>query len=75
MAVAVGSSIQIALFVVPLLILLGWIIGQPLTLFFDPFEVLVLFVSIVAVNWAIADGRTNCESLFSCDEVEQRSRN
>ncbi|ORY63667.1 Sodium/calcium exchanger protein-domain-containing protein [Leucosporidium creatinivorum] len=59
MAVAVGSSIQIALFVVPLLICLGWIIGQPLTLFFDPFEVLVLFVSIVAVNWAIADGRTN----------------
>ncbi|KAL8279079.1 hypothetical protein RQP46_008537 [Phenoliferia psychrophenolica] len=59
MAVAVGSSIQISLFVIPLLILLGWIIGQPLSLYFDPFETLVLFVSIVAVNWAIADGRTN----------------
>lgn len=46
MAVAVGSSIQISLFVIPLLILLGWIIGQPLSLFFDPFEVLVLFVSM-----------------------------
>lgn len=59
MAVAVGSSIQISLFVIPLLILLGWIIGQPLNLFFDIFETIVLFVSIIAVNWAIADGRTN----------------
>jgi Ca2+:H+ antiporter len=32
MSVAVGSSIQIALFVVPFLVLLGWIIGQPLSL-------------------------------------------
>jgi Ca2+:H+ antiporter len=28
MTVAVGSSIQIALFVIPLLVLLGWMIGQ-----------------------------------------------
>jgi len=35
--VAVGSSIQIALFVLPFLILLGWIIGQVSALynFFD----------------------------------------
>jgi Ca2+:H+ antiporter len=32
MSVAVGSSIQIALFVVPFLVLLGWIINQPLSL-------------------------------------------
>ncbi|WAR61912.1 hypothetical protein PtB15_14B2 [Puccinia triticina] len=31
MAVAVGSSIQIALFVVPLLVILGWIMDKPLT--------------------------------------------
>ncbi|KAH9452074.1 hypothetical protein Pst134EA_026009 [Puccinia striiformis f. sp. tritici] len=37
MAVAVGSSIQIALFVVPLLVILGWIMDKPLTLLFDPF--------------------------------------
>ncbi|GAA6062771.1 hypothetical protein JCM10212_006884 [Sporobolomyces blumeae] len=59
LAVAVGSSIQIALFVVPVLVLLGWCIGQPLDLFFDPFETLLLFLCICGVNWAIADGRTN----------------
>lgn len=65
MAVAVGSSIQIALFVIPFLVLLGWCIGQPLTLFFDPFEVVMLFLSVVAVNWAIADGKTNWLEGFS----------
>ncbi|GAA5933735.1 uncharacterized protein JCM15063_001398 [Sporobolomyces koalae] len=59
LAVAVGSSIQIALFVVPVLVLIAWCIGQPLDLFFDPFEVLLLFLCVCGVNWAIADGRTN----------------
>lgn len=27
--------------------------------YFDEFETLVLFISVVGVNWAIADGRTN----------------
>jgi len=58
-AIAVGSSIQIALFVLPVLILLGWAIGQPLSMFFDIFETLTLFISIVIVNWAIQDDRTN----------------
>jgi len=57
--VAVGSSIQIALFVLPFLILLGWIIGQPLTLFFDTFETVVVFVSVLIINYAISDGKTN----------------
>jgi Ca2+:H+ antiporter len=30
LAVAVGSSIQIALFVIPIIVLIGWIIGKPL---------------------------------------------
>lgn len=57
--VAVGSSIQIALFVIPFLVLLGWIIGQSLSLFFDLYETVVVFVSILVVNYAIADGKTN----------------
>jgi len=58
-AIAVGSSIQISLFVLPVLILLGWAIGQPLSMFFDIFETLTLFISIVIVNWAIQDNATN----------------
>lgn len=32
--VSLGSSLQIALFMTPFLVILGWIIGQPMTLYF-----------------------------------------
>ena len=43
MSVAVGSCIQIALFVIPVLILVAWGMGKPLTLLFDPLETIVRF--------------------------------
>ncbi|KAJ1993395.1 hypothetical protein GGI25_001963 [Coemansia spiralis] len=59
LGVAVGSSIQIALFVLPFLCILGWIIGQPMTIYFSPFTTVVLFVTVLLVNYIIGDGRTN----------------
>lgn len=59
MGVAVGSSIQIALFVIPFTVTLGWIIGKPLTLLFDPFESIILFLSVLTVNYVVADGKSN----------------
>jgi len=41
--VAIGSSLQIALFVTPFLVILGWIIGEPMTLHFQIFETVVFF--------------------------------
>jgi Ca2+:H+ antiporter len=38
MGVAIGSSIQIALLVTPFLVIVGWIIGQPMTLHFETCE-------------------------------------
>jgi len=38
MSIAVGSSIQISLCILPILVLIGWAIGQPMMLFFDTFE-------------------------------------
>lgn len=38
MGVAIGSSIQIALLVTPALVMLGWAIGQPMTLHFGSCE-------------------------------------
>lgn len=35
MGVAIGSSIQIALGVTPFLVIVGWAIGQPMTLHFE----------------------------------------
>ncbi|KAF9649535.1 calcium/proton exchanger [Thelephora ganbajun] len=59
MSVAVGSCIQIALFVIPVLVIVAWGLGKPLTLFFDPLETLCLFLSVIMVKFAIEDGRTH----------------
>ena len=48
--VAIGSSMQIALLVTPFLVILGWIMGQPMTLHFETFETVVFFLSVLVVN-------------------------
>ena len=59
-AVAVGSSMQIALLVLPLVVVLGWIIGKDdMTLYFDEFQIAVLFVAVLLVNYLIQDGKSN----------------
>ncbi|KAI0368738.1 calcium/proton exchanger [Pilatotrama ljubarskyi] len=59
LGVAVGSSIQIALFVIPFIVTLAWIMGKPLSLLFDPFESMVLFFSVLVVNYVVQDGKSN----------------
>jgi Ca2+:H+ antiporter len=57
--VAVGSSIQIALFVTPLVVLLGWIMGRSMSLYFTLFETISLFVTAFVVNFLVLDGKSN----------------
>ena len=57
--VAVGSSIQISLFVTPFLVLLGWTLGRDMSLYFDLFETISLFVTAFVVNFLVLDGRSN----------------
>ncbi|KAI9723157.1 MAG: hypothetical protein M1828_004260 [Chrysothrix sp. TS-e1954] len=59
--VAIGSSLQIALLVLPLSVILGWIIGgaEPMTLNFDLFLIWLLFVAVLLVNYLIADGKSH----------------
>ena len=57
--IAVSSSLQIGLLVSPVLVLTGWAIGQPMTLFFEDFETIILFASVLIVNYLIQDGRSN----------------
>jgi Ca2+:H+ antiporter len=59
MGVAIGSSMQIALLVTPFLVILGWIIDQPMTLHFETFETVVFFVSVLVVTYTVADGKSN----------------
>jgi Ca2+:H+ antiporter len=57
--VAVGSSQQIAMMVTPLMVLLGWILNQPMTLYFEVFETAVLFMTVILVFALLNDGSSN----------------
>ncbi|KJA22895.1 hypothetical protein HYPSUDRAFT_87039 [Hypholoma sublateritium FD-334 SS-4] len=59
LGVAVGSSIQIALFVIPFIVTLAWILGKPLTLLFDPYESISMFLAVLTVNYVVQDGKSN----------------
>lgn len=57
--VAVGSSLQIALFVGPLLVIIGALMGQPMDLDFNNFELLSVAVAVLVANSISADGKSN----------------
>lgn len=57
--VAIGSSLQIALFVTPFLVILGWIMGVEMTLRFQTFETVAFFISGLVVTLLIQDGKSN----------------
>ena len=57
--IAIGSSIQIALFVTPIMVLIGWALGVPMTLQFGSFETLVTFLAVLVANFIIQDGESN----------------
>ena len=58
-SVAVGSSLQIALFVAPVLVLAGWAMGQPMDLDFKPFELVAVTVAVLIANSISSDGKSN----------------
>ncbi|NEP79393.1 MAG: calcium/proton exchanger [Okeania sp. SIO3B3] len=58
-SVAVGSSLQIALFVAPVLILVGLLLGQPMDLNFNPFELVAVVVAVLIANSVSSDGRSD----------------
>ncbi|KAJ5301556.1 hypothetical protein N7508_006419 [Penicillium antarcticum] len=57
--VSVGSSIQIAIFVTPLVVILGWCMDKDMSLYFTLFETICLFVTTFVVNFLVLDGRSN----------------
>ncbi len=59
LSVAVGSSMQIALFVAPVLVLAGWLMGQPMDLDFNLFELVAVAVAVFLANSISSDGKSN----------------
>ncbi|GAB4298232.1 MAG: calcium/proton exchanger [Oscillatoriaceae cyanobacterium] len=59
LSVALGSSLQIALFVAPVLVLAGYFMGQPMDLDFNPFELIAVAVAVLIANSVSSDGRSD----------------
>jgi Ca2+:H+ antiporter len=59
LSIANGSSLQIALFVAPVLVFLSLLLGNPLTLEFNNFELIALTASGAIAAFIAVDGRSN----------------
>ena len=59
LTIALGSSTQVALFVAPLLVLAGVVLGQPMHLVFTAFEVVALGFAALIVTVIALDGESH----------------
>lgn len=59
MAVALGSSVQISLFVVPFTVLMGWALDKNMTLNFPHFEIILYAFSVVIVSICLSNPKGN----------------
>ena len=56
--IAIGSSLQIILFVAPILVFLS-LLFTPMTIIFNQFELIALIVTVLIANKVAADGESN----------------
>ena len=59
MEISVGSSAQIALMVAPVLVLLSYALGSPMSLVFNAFEIAAIGLSVLGVGLVSIDGESN----------------
>ena len=59
LSIAIGSATQVAMFVVSLAVIVGWMIDLPLSLAFDPFEIDLFIYSSIIIFATVADGSSN----------------
>ncbi|KAI4234865.1 MAG: hypothetical protein LQ349_003536 [Xanthoria aureola] len=58
--ICLGSSMQISLLIIPFIVVLGWILGKDeMSLAFDGFQVIALFLAVILVNYLILDGESH----------------
>jgi Ca2+:H+ antiporter len=57
--ITTGASLQMAFFVTPVLVFFGLIIGNPLSLRFEEFELVCIIVAVLIVNLVSLDGESN----------------
>ncbi|KAK7305302.1 hypothetical protein VNO77_43206 [Canavalia gladiata] len=59
LGVAIGSSTQISMFVIPFCVIIGWIMGFPMDLNFQLFETAALFLTVIVVAFMLQEGTAN----------------
>ena len=59
LSIAIGSSLQIALFVAPLLVFISLLIGNPMALEFNSFEVVAMLAASFIAALVSLDGESN----------------
>lgn len=57
--IAVGASIQVALFVAPVLVFVSYALGKPLDLLFTSFEVTAVVIAVLIVGRVTSDGESH----------------
>ncbi|TVU16399.1 hypothetical protein EJB05_39958 [Eragrostis curvula] len=59
LGVAIGSSTQISMFVIPFCVVIGWMMGEKMDLNFQLFETATLFITVLVVAFMLQDGTAN----------------
>lgn len=57
--VTVGSAIQVASFVLPGCVIIGWLFDRSMTLYFHAYETVCLFLAVIVVAAVLQGGTTN----------------
>jgi enoyl-CoA hydratase/carnithine racemase len=59
LGIALGSTVQVALLVAPLLVFAGLLLGQPMDLAFSPFEITGVALAVWIASVIVQDGESN----------------
>jgi len=57
--IAAGSGTQVAIFVVPILVIAGIVLNRPFNLVFTIYELAVVFLAALILNFIAHDGKSN----------------
>jgi len=58
-SMTLGSSVDVAFFTLPVLVLVGWVINEPMTMEFELLETIIVVLSILVMAGFIMDGKSN----------------
>ena len=57
--IAVGASTQVALFVAPVLVFAGYLMGKPMDFHFTAFEIVAIVLAVTIVSRQTSDGESH----------------